>query len=99
MRWGCGEGLFWGQILQRCKNAALAKRREILELSAVITTPTPPHPTPPRPRSYAAPLSNFSAALPSFPRAALHLLEAARSEFLHGFSLFSTKKKKKRSKI
>lgn len=41
VRWGGGEGLFWGQILQRCKNAALAKRREILELSAVITPPTP----------------------------------------------------------
>lgn len=93
MRWGGGEGLFWGQILQRCKNAALAKRREILELSAVITPhPTPPHPGP---RSYAAPLANFSAALPSFPRAALHLLEAARSEFLPGFSLFSKKKEAK----
>lgn len=41
VRWGGGEGLFWGQILQRCKNAALAKRREILELSAVITPPPP----------------------------------------------------------
>lgn len=37
---GGNQGLFWGQILQRCKNTLLAQHREILNLSAVIMHPS-----------------------------------------------------------